>query len=186
MLLVASGAGVAHCPESNMKLASGIAPVANLLKRGVTVGLGTDGCASNNNLDLLQEMDTAAKLQKVHWMDPTVLPAATALKMATVNGARILGLEKKVGALAPGLKGDIVVIDLDQPHLTPIYDPYSHVVYSATGADVQTVLVNGRIVVQDRRLLTFDLEETLARARELAGGLLAKKAGNLTSRPGAG
>jgi 5-methylthioadenosine/S-adenosylhomocysteine deaminase len=184
MLLAASGAGVAHCPESNMKLASGIAPVVELLKRGITVGLGTDGCASNNNLDLMQEMDTAAKLQKVHCMDPTVLPARTALKMATTNGARILGLEKKVGALAPGLKGDMIVIDLDQPHLTPLYDPYSHLVYAATGADVQTVLVHGRILVQDRRLLSFDLEETLARARELAGGLLSKKAGNLASRLG--
>jgi 5-methylthioadenosine/S-adenosylhomocysteine deaminase len=167
-----------------MKLASGIAPVAELLKRGVTVALGTDGCASNNNLDLLQEMDTAAKLQKVHCLDPTVLPAPTALKMATVNGAKVLGLENQVGALVPGLKGDIIVIDLDQPHLTPIYDPYSHLVYAATGADVQTVLVHGRILVQDRRLLSFDLAETLARARELAGGLLAKKAGNLASRLG--
>jgi 5-methylthioadenosine/S-adenosylhomocysteine deaminase len=184
MLLAASGAGVAHCPESNMKLASGIAPVADLLKRGIPVGLGTDGCASNNNLDLIQEMDTAAKLQKVHCQDPTVLPAPTTLKMATVNGARILGLEHEVGALAPGMKGDIIVIDLDQPHLTPLYDPYSHLVYAATGADVQTVLVHGRIVVQDRRILSFDLEETLARARELAGGLLAKKAGNLASRLG--
>jgi len=183
-LLAASGAGVAHCPESNMKLASGIAPVADLLRRGVPVGLGTDGCASNNNLDLIQEMDTAAKLQKVHCMDPTVLPAPTALSLATCGGARVLGLEKEVGALAPGLKGDLIVIDLDQPHLTPLYDPYSHLVYAATGADVQTVLVNGRVVVQDRRLLSFDLAETLARARELARGLLAKKVGNLTSRLG--
>jgi 5-methylthioadenosine/S-adenosylhomocysteine deaminase len=183
-LLAASGAGVAHCPESNMKLASGIAPVAEFLRRGIPVGLGTDGCASNNNLDLIQEMDTAAKLQKVHYLDPTVLPAPTALGLATGGGARVLGLEKEVGALAPGLKGDLIVIDLDQPHLTPLYDPYSHLVYAATGADVQTVLVNGRIVVQDRRLLSFDLAETLARARELAGGLLAKKVGNLTSRRG--
>ena len=170
-ILAAGGAGVAHCPESNMKLASGIAPVVDLLKRGVPVGLGTDGCASNNNLDLLQEMDTAAKLQKVHRLDPTALPATAALDLATVNGARVLGLEKEVGALIPGLKADLAVIDLDQPHLTPIYDPYSHLVYAASCADVQTVLVNGRVVVQDRRLITFDLEETLARARELAAGL---------------
>jgi 5-methylthioadenosine/S-adenosylhomocysteine deaminase len=128
-ILAAGGAGVAHCPESNMKLASGIAPVVDLLKRGVPVGLGTDGCASNNNLDLLQEMDTAAKLQKVHRLDPTALPATAALDLATVNGARVLGLEKEVGALIPGLKADLAVIDLDQPHLTPIYDPYSHLVY---------------------------------------------------------
>jgi 5-methylthioadenosine/S-adenosylhomocysteine deaminase len=154
------------------------------LRRGVPVGLGTDGCASNNNLDLIQEMDTAAKLQKVQTMDPTVLPAPTALGLATRGGARVLGMADQVGALAPGLKGDLIVIDLDQPHLTPLYDPYSHLVYAATGADVQTVLVNGRIVVQDRLLLSFDLEETLARARELASGLLAKQVGNLTSRPG--
>lgn len=167
-LLAASGAGVAHCPESNMKLASGIAPVVDLLDRGVPVGLGTDGCASNNNLDLLQEMDTAAKLQKVHRLDPTALPATQALDLATRGGARVLGLDQEVGAILPGLKGDLVVIDLDKPHLTPIYDPYSHLVYAANGGDVQTVLVHGQVVVQDRRLLTFDLEETLARARELA------------------
>ena len=117
-------------------------------------------------------------------LGPTVLPAPTALKMATVNGARVLGLEDQVGALIPDLKGDIMVIDLDQPHLTPIYDPYSHLVYAATGADVQTVLVHGRILVQDRRLTSFDLEETLARSRELASGLLAKKVNNLASRLG--
>ncbi len=170
-LLAASGAGVAHCPESNMKLASGIAPVVDLLDQGVPVGLGTDGCASNNNLDLLQEIDTAAKLQKVHRLDPTALPAPMALDLATRGSAKVLGLEQEVGALMPGLKADLVIIDLDQPHLTPIYDPYSHLVYAATGADVQTVLVHGRVLVQDRRLLSFDLEETLARARELARSL---------------
>ena len=171
VLLAAAGTGVAHCPESNMKLASGIAPVVDLLARGVPVGLGTDGCASNNNLDLLQEMDTATKLQKVQRLDPTALPASQTLDLVTINGARALGLEREVGALAPGMKADLVVIDLDQPHLTPIYDPYSHLVYAAGAADVQTVLVHGQVVVQDRRLLTFDLEETLARARELAQSL---------------
>jgi 5-methylthioadenosine/S-adenosylhomocysteine deaminase len=166
-LLAASGAGVAHCPESNMKLASGMAPVAKLLARGVPVGLGTDGCASNNNLDMLTEMDTAAKLAKVRDLDPTALPARQALALATRLGARVLGLEGEVGMLAPGLKADLVVIDLDQPHLTPIYDPCSHLVYAATGADVQTVMAEGRILVEDRQLLAFDLAETLARAREL-------------------
>ena len=166
-LLAASGAGVAHCPESNMKLASGVAPVADLLARRVPVGLGTDGCASNNNLDMLAEMDTAAKLAKVRGLDPTALPARQALALATRQGAKILGLEGEVGMLAPGLKADLAVIDLDQPHLTPLYDPYSHLVYAATGADVQTVVVDGRILVEDRQLLAFDLEETLARAREL-------------------
>ena len=166
-LLAASGAGVAHCPESNMKLASGMAPVANLLARGVPVALGTDGCASNNNLDMLTELDTAAKLAKVRELDPTALPARQALALATRSGARVLGLEGETGVLTPGLKADLVVIDLDQPHLTPLYDPYSHLVYAATGADVQTVMVEGRILVEDRRLLAFDLAETLRRAREL-------------------
>jgi 5-methylthioadenosine/S-adenosylhomocysteine deaminase len=151
-----------------MKLASGLAPITDLLHRGVPVGLGTDGCASNNNLDLLTEVDTAAKLAKVRQLDPTALPAPEALALATRLGARVLGLENEVGALAPGLQADLVVIDLDRPHLTPLYDPYSHLVYAATGGDVATVIVAGRLLVEDRRLLAFDLEETLARARELA------------------
>jgi len=167
-LLAASGAGTVHCPESNMKLASGMAPVTDLLGRGVPVGLGTDGCASNNNLDMLSELDTAAKLAKVRDLNPTALPAREALALATRGGAAVLGLQNEVGRLAPGLKADLVVIDLDQPHLTPIYDPYSHLVYAATGADVQTVVVEGRVLVEDRQLVAFDLEETLARARELA------------------
>ncbi len=175
-LLAASGAGVAHCPESNMKLASGIAPVVEMLKRGVPVGLGTDGCASNNNLDLVQEMDSAAKLQKVRYLDPTVLPATATLDLATLGGAKVLGLEGRVGALSPGMQADLVVLDLDQPHLTPLYDPYSHLVYAAGGGDIQTVVVHGRVVVQDRKLLSFDLEETLARARELARGVSPGKA----------
>jgi 5-methylthioadenosine/S-adenosylhomocysteine deaminase len=166
-MLAASGAGVAHCPESNMKLASGMAPVADLLARGVPVALGTDGCASNNNLDMLGELDTAAKLAKVRNLDPTALPARGALALATRQGARVLGLEEETGMLTPGLKADLVVIDLDQPHLTPIYDPYSHLVYAANGADVQTVMVEGRLLVENRQLLAFDLQETLARAREL-------------------
>ena len=168
-LLAASGAGVVHCPESNMKLASGMAPVADLLARGVLGGLGTDGCASNNNLDMLSELDTAAKLAKVRDLDPTALPARQALGLATRQGAAVLGLQGEVGRLIPGLKADLVVVDLDQPHLTPIYDPLSHLVYAATGADVQTVVVEGRLLVEDRQLLSFDLQETLARARELAG-----------------
>jgi 5-methylthioadenosine/S-adenosylhomocysteine deaminase len=167
-LLAASGAAVAHCPESNMKLASGIAPVTELLAKGVPVGLGTDGCASNNNLDMLQELDTAAKLQKVRHLDPTALPATQALALATRGSARVLGLEQEVGALAPGFKADLMVIDLNQPHLTPIYDPYSHLVYAAGGADVHTVMVHGQILVEAGKLLAFDLEETLAKARELA------------------
>jgi len=167
-LLAAAGAGVAHCPESNMKLASGVAPVTAMLRRGIPVGLGTDGCASNNNLDLFQEMDTAAKLQKVHLLDPTALPALQALSLATTGGAQVLGLAGQVGRLAPGYKADLIVLDLDQPHLTPLYDPFSHLVYAARGADVHTVMVDGRLLVENRRLSAMDVEETLARARELA------------------
>jgi len=168
-LLAGTGAGVAHCPESNMKLASGVAPVTDMLRRKIPVGLGTDGCASNNNLDLFQEMDTAAKLQKVHLLDPTALPAPQALSLATDSGARILGLGDLVGRLTPGRKADLIVLNLDQPHLTPLYDPFSQVVYAAMGSDVDTVMVDGRLLVQGRRLLAFDLEETLAKAREVAG-----------------
>lgn len=167
-LLSASGAGVAHCPESNMKLASGVAPVTAMLRHGIPVGLGADGCASNNNLDLFQEMDTAAKLQKVHLLDPTALPAPAALSLATTLGAKVLGLADRVGRLAPGYKADVIVLDLDQPHLTPLYDPFSHLVYAARGSDVTTVMVDGRLLVEDRQLLAFDLKETLARAREVS------------------
>jgi 5-methylthioadenosine/S-adenosylhomocysteine deaminase len=117
---------------------------------------------------MLSELDTAAKLAKVRGLDPTALPAREALALATRQGAQVLGLEDQVGRLAPGLKADLVVIDLDQPHLTPMYDPYSHLVYAATGADVQTVVLDGRVLVEDRQLLTLDLAETLGRARELA------------------
>ena len=166
--LAAAGVKVAHCPESNMKLASGVAPVVELLRRGVCVGLGTDGCASNNNLDLFQEMDSAAKLHKVHRLDPTVMDARTVFRMATRDGARVLGLESRVGSLEAGKKADIIILDLDQPHLTPLYNIYSHLVYAARGADVTRVIINGRTVMKDRQLLSLDLREILSRANRFA------------------
>jgi 5-methylthioadenosine/S-adenosylhomocysteine deaminase len=166
--LAAAGVKVAHCPESNMKLASGVAPVVELLRRGVSVGLGTDGCASNNNLDLFQEMDSAAKLHKVHLLDPTVMDARTVFRMATRGGARVLGMESRVGSLEAGKKADIIVLDLDQPHLTPLYNIYSHLVYAARGADVTRVIINGRTVMKDRQLLSLDLREILSRANRFA------------------
>jgi len=166
-LLAQHGAAVVHCPESNMKLASGIAPVVQLLAQRVKVALGTDGCASNNNLDLLQEMDTTAKIHKVHHQDPTVIPATVVVDLATRGGARVLNLDQEVGSLEPNKKADVIVIDCQQPHMIPMYNPYSHLVYVASGADVRTVLVNGRVVVKDRRVLTFDVGEAMARVREI-------------------
>ena len=160
------GAKVVHNPESNMKLASGIAPVPELIKQGVTVGLGTDGCASNNNLDLFSEMDTAAKLHKVHAMDPTVVDAVTVLRMATIEGARALGLQDITGSLEIGKKADVIVIDTHKPHLTPMYNAASSLVYAASGNDVTHSVINGKLVMEDRKLLTLDLDEIIARSRE--------------------
>jgi len=157
---------VVHNPESNMKLASGVAPVPDLLARGVAVGLGTDGCASNNNLDLFQEMDSAAKLHKVHRLDPTVMPSQTVLEMATLGGARVLGMEKEIGSLEAGKKADVIVLELNRPHLQPVYNLVSQLVYSATGADVRDVIIDGKPVMENRRLLTLDEEEILAKAGE--------------------
>jgi len=162
------GVKVVHNPESNMKLASGIAPVPQMLAEGLTVGLGTDGCASNNNLDLFAEMDMAAKLHKVHAMDPTAIDALTVLRMATVWGARALGMDRLIGSLEIGKKADIIVVDIDKPHLTPIYNPFSHLVYAAKGNDVTHVIINGRLVMEERKLLTLDLEEITAAAKDKA------------------
>ncbi|MDI9571477.1 MAG: amidohydrolase [Pseudomonadota bacterium] len=163
------GCKVVHNPESNMKLASGVAPVGKMLARGITVALGTDGCASNNNLDMFQEMDTAAKLAKVAALDPTILPASSVLRMATRNGARAMGLARETGALEEGMQADIILIDTRKPHLTPLYNDYSHLVYAVSGADVETVMIDGRVVMEAGRLLTIDEEEAMARVNEIAG-----------------
>lgn len=163
-----NGCKVVHNPESNMKLASGVAPISNMLSQGVTVGLGTDGCASNNNLDMFQEMDTAAKLEKVERLDPTVMSAPTVTRMATLDGARVLGMEGLVGSLEIGKKGDIIIIDLNRPHLTPMYNAYSHLVYAAKGDDVKTVLINGRIVMEDWKLLTINEDEVMDRVHRIS------------------
>jgi 5-methylthioadenosine/S-adenosylhomocysteine deaminase len=158
---------VAHNPESNMKLASGVAPVPDLLKAGICVGLGTDGCASNNNLDMFTEMDTAAKVHKVNRLDPTVMDAATVLRMATIDAARVLGLGHAIGSLEPGKRADLIVVDTSKPHLTPMYDPVSHLVYAVNGGDVRHVVINGRVVMADRELLTIDLDEVLGEVRKI-------------------
>ncbi len=171
-MLADHGVKIIHNPESNMKLASGIAPVPEMLHHGLAVGLGTDGCASNNNLDLFTEMDITAKLHKIQHMDPTVMDAVTVLRMATIDGARALGMDHIIGSLEPGKKADVIILDINKPHLTPIYNPYSHLVYSAKGSDVFCSIINGRPVMEDRRLLTIDLDEIMSRSREKASDVL--------------
>ena len=162
------GCKVVYNPQSNMKLASGCAPVSRMLKAGIGVGLGTDGCASNNSLDMFREMNTAAKLEKVVHSDPTLMPAPTVVAMATREGARVLGMDQMTGSLQPGLKADLIMIDLQSPHLTPLYNPYSHLVYAANGADVKNVFINGRLVMKDRRLLTLNEEAIMAKVCRIA------------------
>jgi len=157
---------VIHCPESNAKLAAGVAPVPEMLEWGLVVGLGTDGPASNNDLDLFGEMNFAAKLHKVVRGDPTVLPARQVLEMATRQGAQALGLPG--GVIEVGGAADLVVVELGAPHATPLHDPYSHLVYAAKAADVRDVIVNGRLVVRNHQVLTVDEAETLERVRRLA------------------
>ena len=158
---------VVHNPESNMKLASGVAPVPAFLARGITVGLGTDGCASNNDLDLFREMGMAARLHKVMANDPTVLDARTALTLTTINGAKVLGRDD-IGSLEQGKKADFIIIDLDKPHLVPLYNPYSHLVYAASGADVTTTIINGRVIMRDRKILTVDEQEVMREVKLIA------------------
>lgn len=166
--LAERGVKVVTNPESNMKLASGVCPLPQLLAAGVTVGIGTDGCASNNNLDLFAEMDSAAKIHKVASLDPTVMDAFTVMKLATIDGARAIGMDSLIGTLEVGKKADIILVDIRKPHLTPMYDPYSHLVYSAKGSDVTHSFINGRPVMDRRRILTLDVEEVMERAKERA------------------
>jgi len=167
-LLARDKVGIVHCPESNMKLASGAARVTDMVKKGIVVGLGTDGCASNNNLDLFKEMDMAAKLSKVTTLDPVNIGAASVLNMATVWGAKVLGLEKEIGTIEVGKKADIITLDLRKPHLVPLYNPLSTIVYSASGADVKDVIVNGRVLMKDRAFTALDAEEVMAKVREIS------------------
>jgi len=170
-LLAGRGVKISHNAESNMKLASGVAPIPALLAVGIIIGLGTDGCASNNNLDLFSEMDKAAKLHKVVQRDPTVCPAPQVLRMATRDGAAALGWQDQIVSLEVGRKADLVAIDLDQPHLTPLYNPISHLVYAVKGSDVRHVWVNGRQVVQNRRVLTVEEREAVAAVRAFLTGI---------------
>jgi 5-methylthioadenosine/S-adenosylhomocysteine deaminase len=168
-LLARRGVGVVHCPQSNMKVAAGVAPVPAMIEAGVAVGIGTDGAGSNNDLDLWEEVDTAAKLHKLTSGDPTVLNARQALAMATIEGARALGLEEEIGSLEVGKRADLIVVSADGFHQQPQRpeeNPYSLLVYSTKASDVETVVIDGRVVVRDRRVLTLDEAEILARAAE--------------------
>ena len=163
---------VAHNAESNMKLASGVAPIPRLIKEGICVGMGTDGCASNNDLDLFLEMDSVAKLHKAKTLDPTVMDALTVLKMATINGARALGLDQTIGSLEIGKKADLIIIDTNKPHLTPMYNPVSHLVYAAMGSDV-TTSINGQVVMENGLLKTMDIKAVIDDVNKIAKEIIA-------------
>jgi 5-methylthioadenosine/S-adenosylhomocysteine deaminase len=172
-ILARTGTHVLHCPSSNLKLGSGIAPILELLARGVSVSLGADGAPCNNRLDMFTEMRTAALLQKVtHGAD--ALPARRVLRMATIDGARALGLERETGSLEPGKRADCIVVALDQLHLTPRPDIVSAVVYAAQAADVRSVIIDGRIVMRERELLTMSEREVIDEAIEQAQHLFQR------------
>jgi len=178
-LLKAAGTGIAHCPSSNMMLASGVAPILKMLQAGIPVGLGTDGVAgSNNDHDLMEEMDLAAKLQKVTAGDPSALTASQAFDMATILGAQALGMSKMIGSLESGKRADIISIRLDVPNATPMYGVYSQLVYSLKAADVGDVMVNGRFVVRSRRMLTIDDKAVMAKAEEYRAKVAKSLSGN--------
>ena len=166
-LLAERQVGCVHNPSSNMMLASGVAPVPEMRSAGVAVGLGTDGPAgSNNDLDLMEEIDLAAKLAKISKMDPLALNAKAVVEMATIDGARALHMEKEIGSLEAGKKADVILIGLDEPNAVPMYDVYAQIAYSLKASDVQTVIIGGRVVMLDHKLLTIDEPRVLEKARE--------------------
>jgi 5-methylthioadenosine/S-adenosylhomocysteine deaminase len=178
-LLAEKGVGCVHNPSSNMMLASGVAPVIEERAAGVAVGLGTDGPAgSNNDLNLMEEMDLAAKLQKVTKMDPRALGAQTVVEMATIEGAKALHMEKEIGSLTAGKKADLIVIALDKPNAVPMYDIYSQLAYTLKASDVETVVIAGRVVMRDRRLLTVDEPQAVAKARDYQKKIAASLKGD--------
>ncbi len=160
------GVGCVYNPSSNMKTAAGVIPVVEMLAAGEAIGLATDGAASNNNLDMFEEMDLAPKLQKLARMDSRALPAEQVVALATITGARALHLDKQIGSLEPGKKADLILVDTSAPHATPMYNVYSELVYASKANDVRTVVIAGKIVMEDRRMLTLNEPEILAKARE--------------------
>jgi 5-methylthioadenosine/S-adenosylhomocysteine deaminase len=185
-LLKKHGTGVSHNPESNMKLASGTAPVRQLRAAGVPVGLGTDGAASNNDLDMFEAMRIAAFLHKLQSGDPRAIGAPVALEMATIGGARALGLGDRLGSLEAGKRADLIVVSMASARQTPMYDPLSHLVYATRGDDVKTTIVNGKVLMRDRKVLTLDRRAVLAdahRAAEQVRTAVAKKPEAVAKRP---
>jgi 5-methylthioadenosine/S-adenosylhomocysteine deaminase len=161
--------GVSHNPESNMKLASGTARVVAMRAAGIAVGLGTDGAASNNDMDMFEAMRQAAFLHKLQTGDPRAIPAKTAIEMATIEGARALGMDALIGSLEPGKRADLIIVSMASARQTPMYDPLSHLVYVTRGDDVRTTIVNGKVLMRDRRMLTLDEADVLAEARTYIG-----------------
>jgi len=166
---------VSYNPVANMKLAQGTARIKDLMDLSVTVGIGTDGPASNNSLDMFESMKIAVLVQKQFYKDPTVMPAQMVLKMATIDGARALGLEKTVGTLEAGKKADIILLGFEKPHLTPIHDPYASIVYSAHGSDVETVIVDGKVLMENRKVKTLDEEEIMLKVQKTATDISTRK-----------
>ena len=158
-----------------MKLASGVAPIPKMLKKGISVALGTDGVASNNNLDLLEEMKTAALLQKIHNLDSTVLSAQEVFEMATLGGAKALGMDDEIGSIQEGRKADLVLVDFKKAHLTPYRHPLSHIVYSAQGGDVDTVICNGNVLMKERELSILDEKDVRKKAEDATADLTSRR-----------
>jgi cytosine/adenosine deaminase-related metal-dependent hydrolase len=173
-ILAKKGASVAHCPCSNMKLASGVARVPEMINTGVNVGLGCDGGPSNNCYDLIREMKLASLLQKVRLLDPLSMKASTVLELATVNGAAALGMQSQIGSIEVGKKADLILLSLKRPHLTPMFNPVSHLAYAAEGSDVETVIINGKIIMEKRQVKTLDESKILQNAENRGCKLLER------------
>ncbi len=173
-ILAQHNVGCVHNPSSNMMIASGVAPVPEMRAAGIAVGLGTDGPAgSNNDLDLMEEIDLAAKLAKITKMSPLALNALAVVEMATIDGARALHMEKEIGSLEKGKKADLILISLDEPNAVPMYDVYAQIAYALKASDVQTVMIGGRVVMRDHKLLTVDEQAAIAKAREYKKSIAA-------------
>ena len=164
--------GIAHNPSSNLKLVSGIANIPKYLQAGLNVGIGTDGCSSNNTLNMFKEMTICSFVQKVNAMDPTVLPAEEILRLATIGGAKALRWDDEIGTLEVGKKADLILVDIDKPHFAPWNNPVSDLVYSAQGSDVKTTIVNGKLLMKDYEVLTLDVERIMAETERIARNVL--------------